>query len=284
MVKIFKKKSCLFLVILFFTFGAKAQDISGVWTGNFGATANYKPIKIVVKLHVHQDSILTGLSHLYYRNQKYEHYIINGKYHKNTGELSISEDSTIAVDLGLFATNCLGTYRVKLSQNDSNLFLNGRWTDNSSSIFGCPSASVWFVKKKSTSEKKIQEIPLFEKDKKNLERPSLFQKLIEISPEEMDSIHIEIVDNADEDLDEISLYKNQSVIIKNLRITHKPYHFKISLSRKQPILNIKMAAESVGSYPPCTALAIIRTKNNKWEVELSSGYNANATIQFFLKE
>lgn len=43
------------------------------------------------------DSVINGMSHLYYLNNKYEHYRISGIYHSMDLTIYFKEDSTIAV-------------------------------------------------------------------------------------------------------------------------------------------------------------------------------------------
>ena len=40
----------------------------------------------------------------------------------------------------------------------------------------------------------------------------------------------------------------------------------------------------MGSIPPCTALMIIYIQNKRYEVYLSSNFEKNAVVEFFLKE
>src|SRR5262245_6083435 len=100
-----------------------AQDISGTWVGNYQdhVFASH-PEKIVVEIFIYNDSLITGLSHLYYKDNSYEHYKING-VRKSDGTIYFSEDSTIAVKLGFLEENCLGNYTMKLSSTDTSFRL-----------------------------------------------------------------------------------------------------------------------------------------------------------------
>ena len=62
------KFPAVFTAVIFTLHTLTAQDISGVWTGNylkhaFAAT----PEKLVVEIFLYNDSLITGASHLYYK-------------------------------------------------------------------------------------------------------------------------------------------------------------------------------------------------------------------------
>jgi hypothetical protein len=115
-----------------------AQDISGVWVGNYERSIFMDhPDKLVVEIYVYNDSLITGISHLYYGKDKYEHYKIYGVYDKTNSSVYFSEDSTIAVKLGFMITNCMGNYIMKLRVSDTMMTLKGRWSDNNPRLFGC---------------------------------------------------------------------------------------------------------------------------------------------------
>lgn len=269
----------LLLLCLFGRNKSSAQSIEGTWTGNYKFNLLMPPPqKLVVELYLYQDSLLTGASHLYYRNEKYEHYTLKGIYHAADSSLEFTEDSTIGVKLGFLATNCLGKYTTKLSVGDTTLRLEGRWKDKSKSILGCPSSGVWLEKPISKKQQPKQR-------DQNLDRPMQIQSLYEIPAADKDSIRIEVLDNADIDGDIISLYVNDSTLAQKQRIGAKPLIYYVSLSDENPIQNIQMVAESMGSTPPCTALMIITTTAGKrYETTLSSSFQTNAGVKLFLKE
>jgi hypothetical protein len=272
-----------FLVTLFFLISSflSAQDISGLWVGNYKKVflvAN--PERLVVEIFVYNDSLITGASHLYYKNNQYEHYKINGFVKKNDSVIYFSEDSTIAVKLGFMAANCLGNYTMKLTSKDSLLKLYGRWEDNSSHLFHCASTDVWLQKRIVPGLKQT----ISKKQDKNLERKSDIQSLIEISDIEKDSIEISLYDNGIVDNDSASLYLNDSLLLYNQLVSAKPLLLYISLDKQKPLSKLKLIAEHMGSIPPCTVLMFIKTKKKRYEVNLSSNFNSNAVVEFFLKE
>jgi hypothetical protein len=300
------KIRCLCFLLLFLGAGAsRAQDLSGVWTGNYSKhLLMTHPQKLVVELYLHDDSLITGASHLYYRNNQYEHYTLVGRYNPEDSMAYFREDSTLGVNLGFMASNCLGQYSVKMVATDTSLQLVGKWSDNASSVVRCPTVKVFldkpFAARKAPFAPKPQQQPkpvarketIPEKpvapektEDRNLSRAPDIQSLIEIAAAEKDSIRIELYDNKEIDGDIVSLYFNDNMLLHKQALTAKPLVLYVSLNRNEPVNKIKMAAESMGSAPPCTAMMRITTgKGKHYEVNLSSNYAKNAVVELFLKE
>jgi len=268
-------------IYLFLNLLSSAQDISGVWVGNYKpALFATTPEKLVVEIYIYNDSLITGASHLYYKHGQYEHYKIYGRFRKKESTIYFSEDSTIAVKLGFMDENCLGNYTMNLTSTGNLLEMKGSWEDNSTALFHCPSTGVWLEKKVDEDIKQTNSQPA----DRNLERRSDIQSLVEISNAEKDSILIELYDNGIIDNDSASIYLDDSLLLYKQFVSNKPISLYISLDKQKPLSNLKLAAESLGSIPPCTVLMIIKTKKKRYEVNLSSNLNSNGVVEFFLKE
>ena len=79
------------------------------------------------------------------------------------------------------------------------------------------------------------------------------------------------------------IYVSKKILICYFRTT--AIIFYLSLSEKNQMQKIKLVAENMGTIPPNTALLVIETiSKNRYEVNLSSNFEKNASIEFFLKE
>lgn len=267
---------------------AFTQDISGTWVGNYGWNLlSTRPLKLVVEINLHNDSIITGLSHLYYRNNKYEHYTITGIYHRRDSTFTFKEDSVIAVQLGWLTSYCKGIYKTKLNINDTTMRQEGRWKDQQ--FLGCPATRVWLVKQlpKKAEPRKASDsatVAVINPLEKIFNRRTSIQQLLEIPIADKDSIKVEIYDNGVVDDDSVSVYADESQIFSHRRISNEPLTFYLSLSHDKPIQKIRLVAENLGTIPPCTAVMIITTRHKRSEVRLSSDYGSNAAVEFFLRE
>lgn len=302
--KILRLVICALPTFLLAHLNTKAQDINGTWTGNYQKhMLMTQPRQLVVELTVYNDSLVTGLSHLYYLGNKYEHYRVRGKFNKKDSTIYFKEDSTIAVYLGPKNSNCLGNYTMKLYYTDSTMVLYGKWKDNNRSLFHCPTTGVYLTKKlppkiipkPSQTDTVKSKIQVNQNSGSHIaitpalpdtvmKREQEVQKLLEYDVDEKDSVLITIYDNGEIDDDSVSVYFDGTPMLQKVRITDKPIQFYVNLNPKQPTHRMLMVAESIGTIPPCTALMIVKTRKNRYEMSLSSSFEKNAVLEFFFKE
>ena len=282
----------LFLIAVLFLCIAKAnaQVINGTWTGNYAKTLlSFNPRTLIIELSLHNDSILTGASHLYYGGGKYEHHKITGKFNPRDSSAKFSE-SMIETNLAMGAYDVV--YDVKLVSNGNNWRLEGKWKGTDSPFGYMPFNKVWLEKPKDSIIKKdTLAIPvalgntnntIVLKDSLKLSRKTDIQKIIEVPKAEKDSIKVAVYDNGEIDHDTISVYLNDKPVLQHQLITDKPLVFYLSLDKEQQFQKIKMVAENLGTVPPNTALMIISTKQKRYEVRLSSDLDKNAVVEFVL--
>ncbi len=319
------KKIISVCLVLFFSNAVSAQNnIAGTWEGTFMEPGfNLGQPKLVVEIYSFKDSLFTGISHLYYTENRYEHYKIAGKYIRKDSLVVFKEVATIAVDLGIYG-NCLGIYLMGLRKQANEYVLYGLWNAN---IAGCtPSTKVWMLKKpgpirqlppeikktapaikqgkmdklpKSQDSIVLQALPQpAQKEKvtsvkikplpipdKITERETDVQSLLEIPSADKDSIRVDVYDNGEIDGDSVSVYEEETLRINRKKITEKPLTFYVTLNKNSnPIAHLRLVAESLGTIPPCTALMIVTTKSKRYEVRLASNFSKNATVELFLKE
>ena len=136
-----------FFLLNMFSQRMLSQSIDGTWVGNSEKSFfAVNPIKIVVELQVYDDSLLSGVAHMYLKDGKYEHQKVSGIYRKIDSTLVFSDDSLISYDYKAGWETCRGTYTVKLEVNGSIMRLTGVWKDRKKGIFRCPTVATWFEK------------------------------------------------------------------------------------------------------------------------------------------
>ncbi len=171
------KRLPVLLSMLFISSASFSQaDIMGTWEGKFlSGVVNLGQPKLVVEIYDFKDSLFTGVTHLYYSGNQYEHYKMIGWYDKKDSLLVFREAETIAVDLGMFS-NCLGTYMTSLTKEGNYLAQYGYWTSN---IKGCSfDANVWLRKK--TEE--IKKVPAPVKKPVPAKKPVVINKPAPLTP------------------------------------------------------------------------------------------------------
>jgi hypothetical protein len=271
---------------LFFTFSF-SQAINGTWKGNSAKTIFIKhPQSIVVELSLSNDSIISGASHLYYKFNKYEHHKVLGKFNSRDSSVVFKENF---IESNFYQGVFEVIYKMKLKSVGDVWYLEGNWKP-AESLFGYKSYNKIRLEKPkdsaTTSEKQDNSKKLNINDTLNKppNRITDIQKFIEITSKERDSINIEVYDNGEIDGDSISLYLNNKSLMYKKSISDKAISFSISLPHNNKFNKLKMVAENLGSIPPNTALLIITTGKNRYEVRLASDLNKTAVIEFVLIE
>ena len=101
---------------------------------------------------------------------------------------------------------------------------------------------------------------------------------------ESDSLKLDVYDNGEIDGDAISLFYNQQIILSNQKLTHKSIHINLTLDSTKGFNEITMFAENLGLIPPNTALLVIHDGKNRYQINLSSNLEKNATVRIKRKK
>lgn len=259
---------------------AGSQTLSGVWEGENGYSAYYiKPERVVLELSEYNDSLLTGVTHLYYSRGRYEHHKISGRIDKRSGKVYLSEDSIISYKVGLFTTIDEGVYSLRLFKKEDAWILQGNWTSKKKRLLINPTLTTYFRKEIEQETK-----PVIDTVASKPGRVDDIQLVLEIDKKEKDSIRVDIYDNGEIDGDSISVYVNDTEVISRQRVSTQPLTFYLTVTNHFPYDRIRLVAENLGSIPPNTALMVITTRKKKYNVFVSSSFEKNAVIEFFLKD
>ncbi len=262
------------LTFLTLTLTLNAQLFNGNWKGTYADPYNAgKMDSLVFNLEQTNDIVFTGSSHLYYKNKNYEHHTLIGKF-------KMADSSILITETMIFTTHNASSvqYKFKLKKNVDKYRMEGVWKYKDIRLYN-PLDLAW-VEKYIKTDKLVKPILSGDKPKRNTE----IQQFLEISKKETDSIKIDIYDNGSIDNDSISVYFNETLMVKKNKISEKAVSFFISLNQELNYSKIKMYAENLGDIPPNTALMIITTKLKRYEVRLSSNFEKNAAIEFILVE
>ncbi len=284
-------RTSILTILQFFCAIGVCQNISGNWTGNSEKSPFIlSPKKIVLELTLYSDSLITGVTHTYYKDEMYEHHKVSGKFHRKKNLLVFTEDSIVSYEISngqIYES----VYTMQLTTTNGKMYLNGVATEKGKRLIKTK-LKTWFEKDSTSTTRDTGLISgrdtgqISQRNSStdyDLRIPDI-QKVINIGQREKDSILIEVYDNGIVDDDSVSLYLNDNVIVSNQRISEKPISFYIHLDNKQPFQKVKMIANNLGTIPPNTALMVITTKDRKYQVYLSSDLSRNAMVEFFLKE
>jgi hypothetical protein len=111
-------------------------------------------------------------------------------------------------------------------------------------------------------------------------RNSELIKTIEI---DSTSFTVDLYDNGEIDGDSISLFFNGKLLLSHKRLTDKAIRLTLNIDKDQPINELIMYAENLGTIPPNTALMVVNDMENRYEVRISSDLQKSGVIRFVHK-
>lgn len=106
-------------------------------------------------------------------------------------------------------------------------------------------------------------------------------KVIEVS---QPNIKVDIYDNGQVDGDVVSIYLNDKQLVSSKMLTAQPITLQIKVDENEDVYDLIMYAESLGSIPPNTALMIVTTATQRYEINISSNEQTSGAIRFKFKK
>jgi hypothetical protein len=96
-------------------------------------------------------------------------------------------------------------------------------------------------------------------------------------------LEIELYDNGVIDGDTVSIYHNNELVIAKKALSAKPIRLTIKVDAQHPHHEIVMVADNLGAIPPNTSLMIVKAKEKRYEVFISSDDKKNARVMIDLE-
>jgi len=98
-----------------------------------------------------------------------------------------------------------------------------------------------------------------------------------------DKLKIEIYDNGQIDGDTVSIFLNEKLLVPARMLTAKPITLDIKITDDEDTYDLIMYAESLGTIPPNTALMIVTTSKNRYEINITSTEQTSGVVRFKIK-
>ena len=133
------------------------------------------------------------------------------------------------------------------------------------------------IKQPETNQ--ISKLPNKEKEKL-LERTKQFIRTIDITGK---SFHIDIYDNGQVDGDTVTIFLNEKLLIPSKKLTTTPISIDVKIDENIDTYDITMYAESLGTIPPNTALMIVTTSTDRYEINITSTDQTSGAVRFKVK-
>jgi hypothetical protein len=274
-------------------FVAKAQDLTGQWTGGATDNSSGKKQKLVLTIS-EKDSSFGGVLHWYFPERQYiRHLIVRGRYYGRDSILTVREDSAIqgkaitgADSLAETLSPGAGFFILYYTRAAHKEVLEGRWSLPGGGRMQKDNSVTIRLEKKSSPFIPIVLPSRRKKDsaqsKALLGRESPIAATIPVLG--TDSVKVELYDNGEIDGDSVSLYFNGELVLQHLRLTAEPKTLMIPIDKSLSQNKLVLFAENLGKLPPNTALMEVTIKGKTYHLFLSTDYHRNAMIEFDLQE
>lgn len=302
-------KRFLIVLLLFISFTATSQQVTGHWygVGKVGMPGEFSSYLGELKLK-QKGNVVTGQLQYYFRDSLFT-LNLNGTFNSNTRRLNfkpaafiyyLSRDTRNSIDCMLE-----GRFTLVVSRNES--VLNGSFESDEAHKYTSPSIQFRFRYSTDTAAV-LREVEEYNDEiAEDLNSVVPIDTIAVVTPvEQMDSLptlptnrekvyvkdievrsnqlRLEVYDNGSIDYDSVSLYLNNIQILPKSKLDHKAIRRTIQLDTTLAFNELSMHAENLGMIPPNTAALILYDGNTRHELILTSDLNNTATIRIRRKK
>ncbi|WP_207536262.1 hypothetical protein [Desertivirga arenae] len=268
------------ILILLDSFAGKGQDFKGLWHGYITGEGLLNHSEYTLDVKTQDDNVLTGKAYLYSTQLFVFQGIFDfiGKVDRNVlklTELKILKKEMPDEKYGL----CIKYENVRFSK-DTCEYLTGKWGNTKGN---CPPGEV-FLKRITLGKANTVKIPnaVYSKILLDTSKDIFFLNTTLAKPIILDvhqfSIEITIKDYLKEDYDTVSVYLNRQEIIKDHRISNKPFTKKVKLDLLSGMNEIVVYAKNLGIIPPNTCTMIVYDGYKRQKVNITSDRQNSAAI------
>jgi len=99
-----------------------------------------------------------------------------------------------------------------------------------------------------------------------------------------DSVELRFYDNAEIDGDSISLFLNDALLFRHIRLSGTAYTIKLPVNEMKETNELIMVAENLGAIPPNTSYMLAIVDDQRYDAYLSSTEGSSAMIRFIKKK
>lgn len=264
-------RTIFFLILIFFSFKASTQNISGEWYGWANLNSLPDENNYMISLDLKQnDEAIEGIMTIYYMNE-YRKIPVFGVFSKSDRSLLISDVNLPMhfYDLPNFGKIEIDAYlEAKLINarqiNQIKGFLISKTIKNLNNInFVLVKPYVFETTYYSHQEPSIEtyKVPM-----KSVPKVLITNDI----PVFSDSVSIDLYDGSIIDNDTVTLVYNDKVILQSVKLSLDPIHLMLYLDPKAPTHLITLRAENLGTIPPNTGVMILYDGETRHEVFFSN--------------
>ena len=254
-------KKLLFLFLSLLSLVVSAQDINGFWKGELTFVGGcFAKNNIELQLKLVGDGIY-GSSYHYLDVHNYIRKEASGYYDAKNRKLVVQEGAVTAQMLVDRCQICIKKFQLLYRREGDKEFLDGFWTGKlQGTNLDCGTGGTITLSRISTPtfiEEKIPEVKV-----------------------DTGEIKLRFYDNAIVDGDSITVLINKKVVLSHHRLSEIPGVATVRISLEQPMVELEMIAENLGTIPPNTAFLEVLAGDNHHRLFLVSTKNKSAKVRF----
>ena len=305
-------KKYIFIIAVILTHHSYSQSVFGYWYGKANVQIKSSTNNYLIELVLQPEKgFVKGVLNYYFKNT-YRSLQVKGNYNAATRELSLYNIDLpyhgSVTDFEVYCTmNLRATLRVAQAGSDligafvslpqyqytcKDIAFDLKLNADASKIDSVLNAikeyketyQVWKPTETDT-EVAVATVPRkvinYVSESEFTKREKVFTQDIEV---DSNKLTLDVYDNGEIDGDRVSVFFNEQIILSNQMLTHKSIHIDITLDSTKEFNEISMFAENLGLIPPNTALMVIKDKKNRYNVNLSSNLEQNATVRIRRKK
>jgi len=271
----------VFFLLIVTTFAAKAQDLTGQWTGTSNNSLSDNKQKIVLNIAT-DDSVFAGVLHAYFPETRlFRNFIIRGQFHHKDSTVSIREDNR--------DDSVNDSSPDDQPENDNSPYILYYKRVGHREVLEGHGAFAIHLEKKATPFIPLPPVTRKKDSAKSKELIAMDARQTPLImaipvPFRLDSVKIELFDNGEIDGDSVSLFLNDQLILSHLYLKAESKVVWLPLDKTLPVNKLVLFAENLGSIPPNTAVMQVTVKGKRYTIFLSTDYKHNAMVEFILQE
>lgn len=240
---------------------AKGQDVSGYWKGELTFVGGcFAKNNIELQLKVVGDGVY-GSSYHYLDVNNFIRKDASGYFDAKNRKLVVQEGAVTDQKLVDRCSICVKKFQLLYRRDGDKEYLDGFWTGKlQGTNIDCGTGGTITLSRTYTPtfiEEKIPEVKV-----------------------DTGEVKLRFYDNATIDGDSITVMVNKQVVLSHHRLSDKPGTASLRISLEQPVVEVEMIAENLGSIPPNTAFLEVISGNVYHRLFMVSTKNKSAKLRF----
>jgi hypothetical protein len=238
-----------------------AQDVSGFWKGELTFVGGcFARNNIEIQLKTVGDGVY-GSSYHYLDTANYIRKEASGYFDAKNRRLVVQEGAVTAQLLVDRCQICIKKFQFLYRKEGDKEFLDGFWTGKlQGSNIDCGTGGTITLSRTFTPTFKEEKIPEIKVD--------------------TGDVRLRFYDNATVDGDSITVLVNKQVVLSHQLLSLQPATAKIKVSLENPMVEVEMVAENLGTIPPNTAFLEVLAGSVYHRLFLVSTKTKSAKVRF----